>query len=669
MLSAGRAQPPDGLSLIDSAGESFRMGDSQPGALSVNLPVRTVQFTYDFYLGQTEVTYAQWKQVREWALTHGYPDLPVGQIGADATTTKGRPDNPANGQQPVTCIDWYDVVKCCNAQSELSGRQPCYFTDEAMVSVVRSGRPAIVYCNWTVDGYRLPTSAEWEYAARGGNDDGRRFPWGNDPIGPDRANYYSYIFPYETGGAIGLNPLYNGTAPVGSFPETGFHLRDMAGNVAEWVWDLFLSGYYDRPDPDPDPRGPECTHHIDPMGTPACVTRGGSYMGDASLAGCGDASQAPPRDNSDPRFGRPYRVGFRFAVTAPGVVEVTQNPASLSAASGGTVSTAFATTAAATSVQWYCNGRPVVGATATILNLETVGPAMAGLYDAALSAGTAGALTRPAVVGIRPAPGRSTAGMVTTRAAWRDIRDVRSGNTYDQYLLTGPAGTFSADAGQIARLSFLDPNGSIVQVEMSGAGATTVVLDDASGPMAPALYNQAGIQYMQGKATIVLADADETTHLSVYSVGTATNPGVTRGDVAYVGWADVGSVGIVSANGGLGGIHQGNVFFNNSRGFAGLYAPTVDSVAGPPVVIHDIAASADAIPYLLFGDLAQVRVKIAGGCLEQPCGDPITVAGLQQVLLGAGQDSCGRAAAPQSAKGCLTDLAGNDVTNGLVGGP
>ncbi|MBK8476200.1 MAG: hypothetical protein IPL39_07745 [Opitutaceae bacterium] len=217
-------------------------------------------------------------------------------------------------------------------------------------------------------------------------------------------------------------------------------------------------------------------------------------------------------------------------------------------------------------------------------------------------------------------------------------------------------------------MSFLDENESIVQVEMSGAGAITVVLDNASGPMAPSLYNQNGIQYMKGKATIILAGADATTHFTIYSVGTATNPGVTRSDVEYAGWADVAAAGIVSKDGGLGGIHQGNVDYNASLGFTGLYAPTVNSVAGL-VVIHGITASTDATPYLYFGPTAQVQVKIAGSSLAQPNADVVTVSGLSLVQMGAGQDSCGRPAPAQTIQTRLVDDNGTDLTASVIIGP
>ncbi|MBK8478232.1 MAG: leucine-rich repeat protein [Opitutaceae bacterium] len=308
--------------------------------------------------------------------------------------------------------------------------------------------------------------------------------------------------------------------------------------------------------------------------------------------------------------------------------------------------------------QWFKGGATIAGTTTSTLAFAHLDSAAAGLYDVVVT-GTGGeALSRPTVLGVVPDAGERTAGAVSTRAEWQGIRHPATGYVYDQFLLTGPAGTFTAAAGKIARMSYLDSNDSIVQVEMSGAGAITVVLANATGPIAPALYNQPGIQYMKGKATIVLAGADETTHFTIYSVGTATNPGVTRAGAAYNGWAEVAAAGIISTDGRLGGIHQGNVSYNAALGYTGIYAPTVTAVGGL-VVVHEIAASADTIPYLCFGTGGLVKVKIAGTALTQPNTDSITVGGLAEVQMGAGQDSCGRAAPAAAIATRLLDDAGN----------
>ncbi len=168
-------------------------------------------------------TKAQWDAVRTWALTRGYADLPAGV---------GKAPN-----HPVVNVNWFDVIKWVNAASEKEGLVPCY---KVGGSVIRTGTSSSVTCDWMVNGYRLPTEAEWEIAARGGLS-GKRFPWG-DTISRGNANYsgntsYSYDL-----GPVGQHPTYSQgemphTSPVGSFAANGYGLHDMAGNVFQWCWD------------------------------------------------------------------------------------------------------------------------------------------------------------------------------------------------------------------------------------------------------------------------------------------------------------------------------------------------------------------------------------------------------------------------------------------------
>lgn len=317
--------------------------------------------------------------------------------------------------------------------------------------------------------------------------------------------------------------------------------------------------------------------------------------------------------------------------------------------------------------QWRRAGRALAGATDSTLALRRIGPDDVGVYDVAVT-GVTTAHSRPVVVGVRPPAGARVAGAVVTTPQWQGIRHP-NGAIYDQFLLAGAAGTFTALPGRIARMSFLDPRQNIVQVELAGAGAVTVVLEDPVGPVAPVLYRQQEVRYMQGTATVVLAGADATTHLSVYSVGPRTNPGVTRPEVTYDGWARLAAIGIATDSGAMGGLHLGDVAFGAQAGFCGVLAPSLATVAQLPVPIHDLVAETEATPGLVFAPGGTVALALAGGDLLQPNGRPVVVAGLVRLLPTDGMDSSGRWAPARKCRAVLWSESGGDVTSLLVDGP
>ena len=255
--------PPTGMQLV-SAG-SFVMGDSLDK--ESDAPTNT-EYISAFYMDSTLVSYSLWTQVRGWALTNGYT---FDNVGAGNATN-----------QPVQSVNWFDVVKWCNARSQMNHVAPVYFTDSGLTQVYKTGDVA-ANANWSAEGYRLPTEAEWEKAARGGLVE-LRFPWGNG-ISESEANYYGDPADYlYDSGPSGYPPAFgNGlgvdTNPVTYFAVNGYNLHDMAGNVFEWCWDWYA----------PYPSGVQTDPH-GPVSGSFRVLRGGSWLVSAFDARCANRS-------------------------------------------------------------------------------------------------------------------------------------------------------------------------------------------------------------------------------------------------------------------------------------------------------------------------------------------------------------------------------------------
>ena len=175
----------DGAPMVLIPAGEFEMGDHFNEESSDEHPVHTI-FVDAFYMDVYEVTNALYRKFLD-ATEHPSPS---------ATWNDGRFNQP---DLPVVNVSWYD---------------------------------AGAYAQWA--GKRLPTEAEWEYAARGGLV-GKRYPWG-DEITHDDANYWK----------LGGRDVWSRTSPVGSFPPNGYGLYDMAGNVWEWCMDEWDAGFYSR---------------------------------------------------------------------------------------------------------------------------------------------------------------------------------------------------------------------------------------------------------------------------------------------------------------------------------------------------------------------------------------------------------------------------------------
>jgi formylglycine-generating enzyme required for sulfatase activity len=230
----------DGSTLVWVPPGHFRMGVDQHSGLQENaFPAHDVFLTRGYFIGKFEVTWAQYRRYAE--ATRTWCPTSVFEVTDD---------------HPVHTVSWKD---------------------------------AAAYCAWA--GLRLPTEAEWEYAARGG--DGRPYPWGDDPPGSRRANFLR-------------GDVFDYTSPVGSFPQgaSPFGCLDMVGNVWEWVEDRY--GPYD-PSVQTDPTGPTGPSDAAGADDPKDLrtNRGGAWNSQPTYT-------ATSRSDSEATY-RGTSIGFRVA--------------------------------------------------------------------------------------------------------------------------------------------------------------------------------------------------------------------------------------------------------------------------------------------------------------------------------------------------------------------
>jgi formylglycine-generating enzyme required for sulfatase activity len=229
-------------------GGTFHMGDTFGNGDSDEKPVHPVTVS-SFFLGKCEVTQREWREV----------------MGSNPLKFKG-------DDLPVENVCWYDAAEYCNKLSKRKGLEPCYTISGDNVS-----------CDFSRNGFRLPTEAEWEFAARGGvRSSGYKYSGGNNL---DAVAWY--------------DRNSGGTHPVGGKQANEIGLYDMSGNVWEWCWDWY----------GPYPSGSQ----TDPMGASSGqyrVLRGGSW--DDFVRG----ARASNRYWDAPGF-RDSGSGFRVAARAP----------------------------------------------------------------------------------------------------------------------------------------------------------------------------------------------------------------------------------------------------------------------------------------------------------------------------------------------------------------
>jgi formylglycine-generating enzyme len=297
-------------------GGEYLMGSSNEEGRADEYPQHKVKVN-GFWMDQTEVTNAQFQK---FVAATGYvttaekaPDweelkkqLPPGTpkpadsllVAASLVFT------PAS--QPVTldnASQWWRWVKGANWRHPEGPGSSIEGKDNYPVVHI-SWEDAQAYCKWA--GKRLPTEAEWEYAARGGLIN-QPYSWGSEDveIGKPKANTWQGHFPDVNTGKDGFERL----APVKSYAPNSYGLYDMAGNVWEWCSDWFSSDYYEelKETVSINPKGPSSGYDPDEPAIPKRVVRGGSFLCNASYC---SSYRVSARMKTSPDTGLEH-TGFR----------------------------------------------------------------------------------------------------------------------------------------------------------------------------------------------------------------------------------------------------------------------------------------------------------------------------------------------------------------------
>ncbi len=277
---------PEGMAWIP--GGEFSMGGVNPvgmkdGGHEHMNDARPIHRVYvdGFYMDATEVTNAEFANfvkatgyvtVAEQKPTHEeFPDAPEESLVAGSVVFAP----PAEQVSLNNYLQWWNYVKGADWKhplgpgSDLKGKE-----NYPVVQI--SWQDAAAYAKWT--GKRLPTEAEWEFAARGGKA-GNLYPWGNQlkPDGKWMANIFEGLFP----GRDAANDGFAGIAPVKQFPANAYGLYDIAGNVWEWCSDWYKDNYYQtlaKQGVAKNPQGPSDSYDPAEPNLKKKVQRGGSFL-------------------------------------------------------------------------------------------------------------------------------------------------------------------------------------------------------------------------------------------------------------------------------------------------------------------------------------------------------------------------------------------------------
>ncbi len=251
-----RSEQLTGNDMILVEGGSFMMGSNTGGP--EEKPEHSVTVS-SFRIGKVQVTQALWREI----------------MGNNPSHFKC--DN-----KPVEGVNWYNAVEFCNRLSRIEGLNECYREVErektGLIGSLFGQKTKVILCDFNANGYRLPTEAEWEYAARGGNNSLGYNYSGSEYL--DEVGWYTINSTSET-------------QEVGKKQPNELGIYDMSGNVWEWCWDWYSRSYYSSSSRT-DPRGPEAGS--------SRVLRGGSWFNNAEYCRVSTRRRDDP-DNSHVSYG------------------------------------------------------------------------------------------------------------------------------------------------------------------------------------------------------------------------------------------------------------------------------------------------------------------------------------------------------------------------------
>lgn len=306
-------------------GGEFSMGSTDPLARPDESPIHRVRVS-GFWMDVTEVTNAQF---RAFVNATGYKTVaerPVDWEELKKQVPEGTPKPPDEMLLPGSLVftppdhpvdlrgyeQWWSWVTGANWRHPEGPGSTIDGKDNLPVVHI-AHEDAVAYCKWA--GKRLPTEAEWEFAARGGLE-GKVNVWGDEPVSPTRCNIWDGHFPDKNTAEDG----FARAAPVKSFPPNGYGLYDMAGNVWEWCSDLYRPDTYARRRLElgangvaDNPTGPKSS--LDPRNPHSPVTfvhRGGSFLCNDSYC----ASYRPSARMACPPDTGLSHLGFRCVKSA-----------------------------------------------------------------------------------------------------------------------------------------------------------------------------------------------------------------------------------------------------------------------------------------------------------------------------------------------------------------